>query len=232
MTSHQRASQTVMILAAGRGARMRPFTDLHPKPLVRLKGKPLIQYHVERLAAQGFKRIVINVAWLGSQVRAALGDGERFGTEILYSDEGPSPLETGGGIFRALPLLGDGPFWIVSADIFTNYAFSPQHAKLAHGDLAHLVMVANPDFHPQGDFCLAGGRLRESGGTRYTYANMALLDPKLFADCGPGVFPLAPLLIGAMRDDRVSGELYVGPWHNIGTIAQLEALERQLSTDT
>ena len=109
-----------MILAAGRGERMRPFTDAHPKPLVALRGKPLIQYHVERLAAEGFARIVINIAWLGAQIPAELGNGKRFGVEILYSDEGPTPLETGGGIFRALPLIGDEPFWVVSADLYTD----------------------------------------------------------------------------------------------------------------
>jgi len=217
-----------MILAAGRGERMRPFTDTRPKPLAELAGKPLIQYHVEQLAAAGIERIVINIAWLGAQIPVALGDGSRFGVEILYSDEGPVPLDTGGGIFKALPLLGPNPFWTVSADLWTDYNLGRADAKLAEGDLAHLVMVDNPDFHPRGDFCLASGRITELVGTRMTYANISVLDPALFADRVAGTFSIVPLWLDAMRQGRVSGERFSGVWHNIGTLAQLAALEQTL----
>ena len=217
-----------MILAAGRGERMRPFTDSQPKPLALVAGKTLIQYHVERFAAAGVTRIVVNVAWLGAQIPAALGDGSRFGVEILYSDEGPNPLGTGGGILRALPLLGKDPFWIVSADLWTDYPLGNPNATLLRGDLAHLVMVDNPDFHPRGDFCLADRRLAESGETRLTYGNIGLLHPSLFAECRPGTFSVVPLMLDAMRQGRVSGERFAGVWHNIGTLAQLAQLEQRL----
>jgi N-acetyl-alpha-D-muramate 1-phosphate uridylyltransferase len=228
MNARSGSMHAAMILAAGRGERMRPFTDTRPKPLAELCGKPLIQHHVERLAGVGVSRVVINLGWLGAQIRTVLGDGDRFGLKIFYSDEGPAPLETGGGIFRALPLLGQDPFWVISADLWTDYRNSLLEAKPAAGDLAHLMMVPNPDFHPRGDFCLKDGRISEAVGERLTYANIALLHPELFADCRPGVFPLAPLLVAAMRKNRVGGELYSGEWHNIGTLSQLAALESTL----
>jgi len=218
---------TAMILAAGRGERMRPFTDTCPKPLARLAGKPLIEYHVEKLASVGIERIVINLSWLGEQVRSALGAGERYGVEILYSDEGATLLGTGGGIQRAMPLLRDRPFWVMSADLWTDYPFAQATAErwLASADLAHVVMVDNPDFHPEGDFCLQSGRMTESEGERLTYANVALMRPELFFDCKPGVYSFVPYLRAAMRQGRVSGERFTGRWHNIGTLAQLQALE-------
>jgi MurNAc alpha-1-phosphate uridylyltransferase len=214
-----------MILAAGRGERMRPFTNAHPKPLATIADKPLIEYHVERMAAAGIERVVINIAWLGAQIRDALGDGRRFGVEIIYSDEGPAALETGGGILRALPLLGRDPFWVMSADLWTEFRLQDPRSILAPGDLAHLVMVANPDFHPRGDFCLQNGRITETDGARLTYGNLAILRPEMFAGCRPGVFSFVPLLIEAMRQGRVGGELFSGEWHNIGTIAQLQSLD-------
>lgn len=217
-----------MLLAAGRGERMRPFTDSRPKPLAEVCGKPLIQFHVERLAAAGIERIVINLAWLGGQIRDALGDGSKFGVSIGYSDEGPEALETGGGIFRALPLLGPDPFWSVSADIWTDFEFVDAERRLAATDLAHLVMVANPDFHPHGDFCLREGRISESQGVRLTYGNIALLRPELFAGCRPGRYSVVPLLRVAMAQHRVSGELFTGGWHNVGTMAQMQALDAHL----
>jgi MurNAc alpha-1-phosphate uridylyltransferase len=218
-----------MILAAGRGERMRPLTDHIPKPLVTLAGRPLIEYHVERLAAAGIERIVINIAWRGAQIREALGTGSRFGVEVLYSDEGDRVLGTGGGIHCALPLLGPEPFWLVSADIWTDYRFVDAARLLQPDDLAHLVMVENPDFHPQGDFCLSNGRIDETAGQRLTYASLAVLRPELFAACEPGVFELAPLLRRAMRDRRVGGERFTGRWHNIGTVAQLQMLNAEAS---
>jgi len=222
--------RTAMILAAGRGERMRPLTDRIPKPLAPLLGKPLIQYHVEALASAGVERIVINLSWLGKQIPEALGDGRRFGLEILYSDEGNDVLGTGGGIHRALPLLGPDAFWVVSADLWTDYGFAEvESSRLRAGDLAHLAMVTNPSFHPQGDFCLIDGRIRETGAERLTYASLGILRPELFADAVPGVFSLGPCLLDAIRKDRVSGERFSGPWHNVGTLTQLQDLERSLA---
>lgn len=226
------AVKTAMLLAAGRGERMRPLTDTLPKPLAEVAGKPLIQYHVERFAAVGIERIVINLAWLGSRIRETLGNGQRFGVAIHYSDEGPEALETGGGIFQALPLLGPGPFWAVSADLWTDFEFVDAERRLAASDLAHLVMVANPDFHPRGDFCLQDGRISESSGARLTYGNVALLRPELFAGCRPGKYSVVPLLRAAMNAGRVSGELFAGDWHNVGTIAQLRALDEHVRGHT
>jgi N-acetyl-alpha-D-muramate 1-phosphate uridylyltransferase len=210
---------------------MRPFTDVHPKPLAQIAGRSLIEYHVDRLVAAGIARIVINLAWLGSQVRDLLGTGSRFGVEILYSDEGSTALDTGGGIYRALPMLGVEPFWVVSADLWTEFPLSDPCSVLRSGDLAHLVMVANPDFHLKGDFCLENGRVTETSGTRLTYGSIAILHPELFAGCRPGVFSVVPLLLEAMRGGRVGGELFSGVWHNVGTIAQLQSLDREARSD-
>ncbi len=160
-----------MILAAGRGERMRPLTDHTPKPLLTVAGKPMIQYHIEALAAAGMREIVINLAWLGQQIRSALGDGSQFGVRIHYSDEGDAALETGGGVFKALPLLagpsGTDPFVVVSGDVWTEYPLGDVITKLSADDMAHFVVVPNPDFHARGDFGLADGRLTDSG-ERYT----------------------------------------------------------------
>jgi len=220
--------KTAMILAAGRGERMRPLTDTRPKPLAEVIGKSLIQHHVERLATAGIERVVINVAWLGAQIRDALGDGRKFGLTLLYSDEGPVALETGGGIFRALPLLGDGPFWVVSADLWTDFAFEHADKRLQSTDLAHLVMVANPDFNLHGDFSLHHGRITATQGTRLTYASLGLFRPELFAGCRPGTYSVVPLIRKAIEQGQVSGELFAGAWHNIGTVAQLQAVDAQL----
>jgi MurNAc alpha-1-phosphate uridylyltransferase len=216
-----------MILAAGRGERMRPLTDVTPKPLLTVGGKPLIQYHVEVLVAAGVRDIVVNLAWLGSQIRTSMGDGSRFGVRIHYSDEGDHALETGGGIFEALPLLGTAPFLVVSGDVWTDYPLGDCFAKLAARDVAHFVLVPNPDFHSRGDFGIAGSRLTD-GGERYTYANIAVFRPEFFASCQRGRFPLAPLMYDWIRQDRVSGELYRGRWHNVGTPRQLEELNREV----
>jgi N-acetyl-alpha-D-muramate 1-phosphate uridylyltransferase len=218
--------KAAMILAAGRGERMRPFTDEHPKPLARIGGKSLIEYHVDRLVAAGVTRVVINVAWLGSQIKDALGSGSRFGVEIVFSDEGATALDTGGGIYRALPALGPDPFWVVSADLWTEFPLTDPGSVLHPNDLAHLIMVPNPDFHLKGDFCLERGRVTETSGTRLTYGSIAILHPDLFVKCRPGVFSVVPLLIDAMRAGRVGGELFEGVWHNVGTLAQLQSLDR------
>jgi N-acetyl-alpha-D-muramate 1-phosphate uridylyltransferase len=221
-----------MILAAGRGERMRPLTDRTPKPLLTVAGKPMIQYHIEALAAAGMREIVINLAWLGQQIRAAIGDGTQFGVRIHYSDEGDAALETGGGVFKALPFLagpsGTDPFVVVSGDVWTEYPLGDVGAKLSETDIAHFVVVPNPDFHSRGDFGLVDGRLTDSG-ERYTYANIGVMRPEFFAGCQPGKFPLAPLMFDWIRKDRVSGELFRGVWHNVGTPQQLQQIDRERS---
>jgi len=221
-----------MILAAGRGERMRPLTDRTPKPLLTVAGKPMIQYHIEALAQAGVREIVINLAWLGQQLRSALGDGSQFGVRIQYSDEGDAALETGGGVFKALPLLagpsGTDPFLVVSGDVWTEYPLGDAIAKLAATDMAHFVVVPNPEFHTRGDFGLAGERLTDSG-ERYTYANIGVMRPEFFAGCQPGKFPLAPLMFDWIRKNRVSGELFRGGWHNVGTPRQLEQIDQEAS---
>ncbi|WP_137820024.1 N-acetylmuramate alpha-1-phosphate uridylyltransferase MurU [Pseudomonas sp. 2FG] len=217
-----------MILAAGKGERMRPLTLHTPKPLVPVAGVPLIEYHLRALAAAGFREVVINHAWLGQQIEDHLGDGARFGMSIRYSAEG-EPLETGGGIFRALPLLGDAPFLVVNGDIWTDYGFATLRRPLS--GLAHLVLVDNPAHHARGDFCLADGRVGDGqdGAPSLTYSGIAVLDPALFADCQAGAFKLAPLLRQAMAAGQVSGERFGGRWVDVGTHERLAHVERLLA---
>ncbi|MBO2928241.1 N-acetylmuramate alpha-1-phosphate uridylyltransferase MurU [Metapseudomonas otitidis] len=214
-----------MILAAGKGERMRPLTLHTPKPLVRAAGVPLIEYHLKALAAAGFVDVVINHAWLGQQIEDHLGDGARFGLRIRYSPEG-EPLETGGGIHRALPLLGDEPFLVVNGDIWTDYDFARLRAPL--DGLAHLVLVDNPAHHPGGDFQLHQGRVSDGvpGELGLTYSGIAVLDPRLFEGCQPGAFKLAPLLRDAMGHAQVSGEHHPGHWVDVGTLERLAEVER------
>ncbi len=215
-----------MILAAGKGERLRPLTLHTPKPLVRAAGVPLIEYHVRALAAAGITELVINHAWLGEQIEAYLGDGERFGVQIRYSAEG-EPLETGGGIHRALSLLGEQPFLVVNGDIWTDYDFA-RLAPLSSG-LAHLVLVDNPAHHPEGDFLLDDGAVRAGGeGMRLTYSGLALLHPRLFEGCQAGAFKLAPLLRQAMAAGLVSGEHHRGRWVDVGTHERLAEVKRIL----
>lgn len=217
-----------MILAAGKGERLRPLTLHTPKPLVRAAGMPLIEYHVRALAAAGFDEVVINHAWLGQQIEDYLGDGARFGLRIAYSPEG-EPLETGGGIHRALPLLGDAPFLVVNGDIFTDYPFASLRRPLE--GLAHLVLVDNPAHHPGGDFCLRDGQLTPAEGASpsLTYSGIAVLAPALFAGCTAGAFKLAPLLRDAMQQEQVSGEHFAGTWIDVGTHERLADVERLLN---
>lgn len=216
-----------MILAAGRGERMRPLTDHTPKPLLRVGGKTLIEHLIEALAAAGFRDLVINHAHLGAQIEAHLGEGARYGVHIAWSREPEGALETGGGIFQALPLLDDGPFLVVNADIWTDYPFA-RLARRADG-LAHLVLVDNPAHHPGGDFVLTGGRVQVQGGPRLTFSGIGVYHRDLFRGCAPGRFPLAPLLRTAMDRGEVSGEHYTGRWHDIGTAERLTELDRALS---
>lgn len=215
-----------MILAAGKGERMRPLTLHTPKPLVRAGGVALIEYHIRALAAAGIHELVINHAWLGQQIEDYLGDGSQYGVSIAYSREG-EPLETGGGIFKALPLLGAEPFVLVNGDIFTDYPFSRLRRPLA--GLAHLVMVDNPAHHLSGDFHLEGSQLneRQEAMPSLTYSGMAVLSPQLFAGCEGGAFKLVQLLRAAMAEGSVSGEHFTGRWIDVGTherLAEVEAL--------
>ncbi len=214
--------RAAMILAAGRGERLRPLTDHTPKPLLPVRGKPLIEHHVERLAHAGLERIVINLAWLGSMIRDYLGDGSRFGLKIHYSDEGARALETAGGIFRALPYLGPGAFLVVNGDIFTDYPFA--RAALAADRDAHLVLVPNPPQHPTGDFGLEGGLALPSARLQYTFAGIAVYRARFFEGCVDGVFPLKPLLLRSMAASRCSAELYSGFWEDVGTAERLQSL--------
>lgn len=221
-----------IILAAGRGERMRPLTDTVPKPLLEAGGKPLIVRHIEKLAAAGFTQIVINHAHLGALIEDALGDGARFGVAIAYSRE-PEALEAGGGIANALPLLGAAPFAAVNADVFSDYDYARLACavgRLGHpGPLAHLVLVDNPDHHPAGDFALRGD-LATLDGVRLTFSGMAAYRGEMFAGIARGTkSQLAPLLREHMAAQRVSGEHYRGCWRDIGTPGRLEALKRELA---
>lgn len=225
-----------MILAAGRGERMRPLTDQCPKPLLPAGGKPLIQWHIEALGAAGITELVINHAHLGQCLEEALGDGHALGVNIAWSRE-ETALETAGGIRQALPLLGDAPFLVVNGDIHTDMDFAPlvrRAATLAKdGPLAHLVLVANPPHHPAGDFALAQGHVRASGSPRLTFSGIGLYHPALFAHLPAGQpSPLAPLLRDAMAQGRVSGEYHGGLWLDIGTPERLAELDARLRTPT
>ena len=216
-----------MILASGLGERMRPLTDRLPKPLLEAGGKPLIQYHIEALRAAGIHHIVINHARLGEMFEARLGDGSAFGVEITYSAEGDAPLETGGGIWRALPMLGADPFIVVNGDIFTDFDFSRLPAR--PGGLAHIVLVENPPHHRHGDFTLHDGLVSDNGGTRSTFSGIGVYTPALFDGAPGGAFSLVPLLRRAMERNRVSGELYLGIWRDIGTPERLALLNKELN---
>jgi MurNAc alpha-1-phosphate uridylyltransferase len=213
-----------MILAAGKGERLRPLTLHTPKPLVRAGGVPLIEYHLRALKAAGFTDVVINHAWLGQQIEDYLGDGHQLGLNIRYSPEG-EPLETGGGIFRALPLLGDEPFLIVNGDIWTDCDFTALRGPI--NGLAHLVLVDNPLHHTAGDFALVGGQVRDDASlVRLTYSGIAVLHPQLFAGCVDGAFKLAPLLRDAMAKGLVTGEHFTGRWVDVGTHERLAEVEQ------
>lgn len=219
------------ILAAGRGERMRPLTDHTPKPLLQAGGKPLIAWHLERLAAAGFRDIVINHAHLGGQIEAALGDGSRWGLAIRYSPEPPGALETAGGIANALPLLGDQPFLVVNGDIWCDWDFNRAH-RIADRP-AHLVMVPNPAHHAGGDFALASGRVAfATGGETLTYAGIGVFAPALFRDIVPGsVMKLRPLLETAIAAGTLTGERHDGRWVDVGTPQRLAELDAELRGD-
>jgi MurNAc alpha-1-phosphate uridylyltransferase len=213
-----------MLLAAGRGERLRPLTDDTPKPLLEVRGKALIDWHLEALARAGVAEVVINLSWHGAKIRAAVGEGSRFGLQIRYSEEPAAALETGGGIFQALPLLGAAPFLVVNGDTYASIDFA--RLGIAPAALAHLVLVPNPEHHPGGDFALQDGELSESGEPRYTYAGIGVYRPELFAGCSSGRFPLLPLLRRAIAMHRLQGELFSGQWADVGSPERLAALNR------
>ncbi|TVQ73127.1 MAG: nucleotidyltransferase family protein [Chromatiaceae bacterium] len=219
-----------MILAAGRGERMRPLTDHTPKPLLCAGGRPLIVHHLERLAAAGYRQVVINLAWRGEQIRDHLGDGRPWGLNIRYSPE-PEALETGGGIRQALPLLESDPFLVINGDVWCDHPLVPP--TLAHDTLAHLVLVDNPPHHPGGDFRLHEGRvhrpMEDPAAPCLTFSGIGWYRPALFTGAPIGAFPLAPLLRQAMSREQVSGEHHPGQWLDVGTPERLAALDRQLA---
>jgi MurNAc alpha-1-phosphate uridylyltransferase len=223
-----------MLFAAGLGTRLRPLTFHTPKPLLAVAGKALIVHHIERLVAAGIRELVVNVSWLGEQIQDALGDGARWGARIRYSPEPGGPLETGGGIRRALPLLGDAPFLVISADVWCDYPFGELAAAgLPTGAEALLVVVPNPPQHPEGDFRLqADGRLLRgvTAGEPCTYSGIALLSPVLLRGWDEEVFPLREPLRAAAARCSLYGCRWVGEWEDVGTVERYEALSRRLET--
>lgn len=205
---------------------MRPLTDHTPKPLLKAGGRALIEHTIDGLVAGGITEIIVNTAHLGEQVEQSLGDGARYGASIRYSMESEA-LETGGGIFRALPLLGDEPFLVVNGDIATDFDFGSLHEREIR--LAHLVLVGNPEHHPQGDFGLKNGLALDGGSPRHTFCGIGVYSPRLFDGCEGGRFALAPLLRKAMATEQVGAELYAGFWMDIGTIDRLRAFDDYLN---
>ncbi|MEA3374383.1 MAG: nucleotidyltransferase family protein [Campylobacterota bacterium] len=220
-----------MILAAGRGERMRPLTDHLPKPLLEVDGKPLIVWQIEKLAASGFKEIIINIAHLGFMIPETLGDGSQWGVNITYSDEQEKgALESAGGIIKALPLLGDEPFLVVNGDVWSDYGFNPLFDL--EDDLAHLVLVENPEHNLKGDFVLESNRLSGKGDVKQTFSGIGYYSPKLFQDLNYGKQPLAPLLRKAIDQNQISGELYEGEWRDIGTPQRLAELNEMVNVSS
>ena len=219
--------RAAMILAAGRGERMRPLTDTTPKPLLRVHGQPLIERHVQRLVHAGIERIVINLAWLGTQIRDYLGDGARYGAAITYSEETPRALDTGGGVFRALPHLSPGPFAAINGDIYTDFPFQSLAIDAKYD--SHLVLVPNPSYF-KGDFglergeALAPGEARARAAQLFTFGGIAIYRSAFFADSHDGVFPIMPLWLRSMAAGRCSAQLYSGEWDDVGTPERLAAI--------
>jgi MurNAc alpha-1-phosphate uridylyltransferase len=212
-----------MILAAGRGERMRPLTDSIPKPLLKVGSQTLIERHLQGLAAAGIREIVVNLSWLGERIREALGDGSKWAVTIRYSEEGPVPLETGGGIFHALPLLGPEPFIVVNGDILTDFPLAT--LRLPAEASAHLVLVDNPPHHARGDFSLASGHVGLPRERTFTFSGIALYRPEFFSGCSAGRFPLLPLFKRAIAAGVLSGEHYAGLWSDVGSPQRLAELQ-------
>jgi len=218
----------VMILAAGRGERMGRLTKDCPKPLLKVAGRPLIEHHILVLKQQGFDDFVINIAYLGDQIKALLGSGERWGVRIEYSDEGSQALETGGGILNALPLLGEQPFLIVNADVWTDFPYASLKEKAAKD--IHLVLVNNPVHHKKGDFGLLDGKAQLETNELYTYSGIGVFNAAMFTPQVEGAFPLAPLIRQLIAHDKVSAQLYQGEWVDVGTPERLANLELKLQS--
>jgi len=215
-----------MILAAGRGERLRPLTDKLPKPLIKAGGKALIEYHLEKLVQAGFNEIVINTAWLAEKIHQQLGDGSQYGLTIQYSDE-EQALETAGGIIKALPLLGDEPFLVINGDIWCDLNFSTIK-ELKPSSQAHLFLVNNPEHNPDGDFSLQNNLIKNTGDTMFTFSGIGIYRPDFFEEQTAGAVPLAPIIRKKADKDLVSGEIYPGLWTDVGTIERLELLEKTL----
>jgi MurNAc alpha-1-phosphate uridylyltransferase len=211
-----------MILAAGRGKRLRPLTDTTPKPLLDVDGRPLIEHHLENLAMAGFREVVINLAHLGDMIQDRLGNGARWGLNIHYSPEPPAALDTGGGIERALPLLGQSPFAVINSDVFSDYPLARLRAIKC--DHAHLVLVPNPTHNPDGDFVLQAGRIIPGTQQRHTFSGISVYHPRFFSSAPGGRYSTVPMLRKAAALQQVTGEIYKGIWHDIGTPERLEAL--------
>lgn len=213
-----------MILAAGRGERMRPLTDKTPKPLLKVHGKPLIVWHIEKLASLGFSEIVINVDYLGDKIIQALGDGSEWGVSIIYSDERETgALESGGGIIKALPFMGDETFLVVNSDIWCDYEFDSNFDL--KDDLAHLILVSNPQHNPKGDFGLNKDTVTNDSNKKYTFSGIGYYRAKLFENLECKKTPLAPILREAAQNKKVSGSLYLGEWRDIGTPQRLKEIQ-------
>lgn len=222
-----------MLLAAGRGERFRPLTDTVPKPLIPVSGEPLIERHLRRLAMAGIREVVINLGWLGEKIEAVLGDGGCLGMSVVYSREGWPALETGGGVHRALPLLGGAPFLLVNGDVWSDYPLDRlvrTATAMAPTDLAHLVLVPNPEHHPQGDFGLRDGRVVDTA-PHWTFSGLSVQRPALFAGGRDGAFPILPLWRDALAAGKLSGELYRGLWSDVGTPQRLAVLLAVLDSE-
>jgi MurNAc alpha-1-phosphate uridylyltransferase len=215
-----------MILAAGRGERMRPLTEKLPKPMLEVGGHRLIEYHLASLHELGVRDVVVNLSWHGERIREALGDGAARGLSIHYSEEGPEPLGTGGGLHAALPLLGFEPFLVLNGDVWTDFPL--RSLKALPGSLAHLVLVENPEHHPGGDYSLGPEGRAGNDAEKLTFSGVSMLDPRLFDGCEPGVFPLKPLLDRALAAGRLTGQRHAGTWRDVGTPARLAALDADL----
>lgn len=212
-----------MILAAGRGQRMRELTDAVPKPLLKVADRYLIEYAIGAMSKMGIQEIIINICYHREQIKLALGNGERYGVRIFYSEE-TDALETGGGICQALPLLGEEPFVVLSCDVITDYPLE-KLTKNPRG-LAHIVMVENPAYHPRGDFCLEGDRVYCDVENSFTFGNIGVYRPELFSNYSAGKFRLGDVLKNAISQNQITGELYQGSWHNIGTPEDLQEIDK------
>lgn len=217
-----------MILAAGRGSRMRPLTDNQPKPLLPVNGKPLLAYHLEKLAKVGVHQVIINHAWHGEQIKDFVGDGSQWGLQVLLSAEPEGGLETAGGIIKALPLLGDEPFWVVNGDIWTDWDYHDLPTRLEPGQLAHLIMVDNPVHHPQGDFAIENGLLVSHGEERKTFSGVGLYRKELLAPYSRGKQALKPFFDKAVMEKKLAASCFGGQWTDVGTPERLRQLNQQM----